>query len=893
MWLSNIMEDDMNMEEMWKDPKFREFARQYKMSLATKPKPPGPSGALGSKSTTDPHGDQEDRGRSRTRDTRIQSMYTHSRTLSRSPPADSETAHKPTDSAKNEHHQSIESGSASDKYVKLQELSPASSRSRQGSIYTERTPSRGERSAGPKFVRHNWEHKVRERSSYKQDEGYQSRRLRSTSRDRYHHRHSRSRSPRYDEDNYRDRKYRYERSQSPRQGQYNNSRHLYGDKHPRSPRYKDNYEARRLRSTSRDRYHRRHSRSRSPRYDKDNYSDRKYRRSRSRSPRRDQPPRHVNKAESPAPITLPSPPNDWNNTGYYYQAQTSYEVGGKNGSRENKNRGGRLKVKDKKTGEEVAYSTLLEKMSREDKYFFIKKHGHPFAAVVGLPYFNPYGNVPLENKLTKIVPKTTGKLFVSSGQRLDYAEYIEGRGVMRAAVIANIPNDATIDKGKFLTWGHFGPSTQIKVYNQVYASKPYYYHFRDKTGEKNWLIDAQATEYLADSASYHKKSGSTLAPIDYLRRHESKSSKSKNFQKLYFEEPNTENPYYYPILGIDKKYAGNTPVSEASAKYMAPDLLPSSTKARDARRADKIVAEEEARAKRLLDAKKASNGKVKVEAKRRVESDDEDSDIDNEGSKLVSRPARSNAASQAVPSLSKSSANPKSVKKLTKLNNLKPENEREEDAGEVMEDTTTTKPKPKKKMNKASVASLKSKWRVPSSEEELEGELVKKTDKRNNASTPPPPSSEEEEEPKKSMLSARERARRKMRPRPEPSVESQEEAEAEPESKDNKAQQGKKDELEMEVEVDGELSKPQHPVSLSESNDPGYLNKVASGSKRGQKRTASRVEEFEEGGGKGDDFSSVGYQPSDDGMRVVKVTKMSVKVPDLRAVATRTRHKTA
>ncbi|CAE6470424.1 unnamed protein product [Rhizoctonia solani] len=193
----------------------------------------------------------------------------------------------------------------------------------------------------------------------------------------------------------------------------------------------------------------------------------------------------------------------------------------------------------------------------------------------------------------------------------------------------------------------------------------------------------------------------------------------------------------------------------------------------------------------------------------------------------------------------------------------------------------------------ASVASLKSKWRVPSSEEELEGELVKKTDKRNNASTPPPPSSEEEEEPKKSMLSARERARRKMRPRPEPSVESQEEAEAEPESKDNKAQQGKKDELEMEVEVDGELSKPQHPVSLSESNDPGYLNKVASGSKRGQKRTASRVEEFEEGGGKGDDFSSVGYQPSDDGMRVVKVTKMSVKVPDLRAVATRTRHKTA
>ncbi|KEP44932.1 hypothetical protein V565_346030, partial [Rhizoctonia solani 123E] len=146
-------------------------------------------------------------------------------------------------------------------------------------------------------------------------------------------------------------------------------------------------------------------------------------------------------------------------------------------------------------------------MSREEKYHFIKEHGHPFAAVVGLPYFNPYGKVPLDDKLTAIIPKTVGLLSVSSGQRLDHSEYTEGRGVMRAAVIANIPDEATIDEGKFLTWAHFGPSARLKLpFLQVYALKPYFYHFRDKSGENNWLLDAQAAGYLSDSASYYKKS---------------------------------------------------------------------------------------------------------------------------------------------------------------------------------------------------------------------------------------------------------------------------------------------------------------------------------------------------------------------------------------------------
>ena len=102
-------------------------------------------------------------------------------------------------------------------------------------------------------------------------------------------------------------------------------------------------------------------------------------------------------------------------------------MGGKDGARADKSRGGRIQVQDKTTGEKVKYSTLLEKMSREEKYLFIKENGHPFASVAGLTYFNPYGKVPRDDKLTTIIPKTPGKLFVSSGQRLDYSEYIEGQ----------------------------------------------------------------------------------------------------------------------------------------------------------------------------------------------------------------------------------------------------------------------------------------------------------------------------------------------------------------------------------------------------------------------------------------------------------------------------------
>jgi hypothetical protein len=118
---------------------------------------------------------------------------------------------------------------------------------------------------------------------------------------------------------------------------------------------------------------------------------------------------------------MPKPPEGWASGDYYYNGKSSYGVtAGK--------RGGRLTVTDDQ-GNTVKSQTFLEKMTCKEKYEFIKEHNHAFAAAVGIPYFNPYGKVPLDEKLTKIIPKPREKRAVHEliGQRLDYDEYLEAR----------------------------------------------------------------------------------------------------------------------------------------------------------------------------------------------------------------------------------------------------------------------------------------------------------------------------------------------------------------------------------------------------------------------------------------------------------------------------------
>ncbi|CAE6445444.1 unnamed protein product [Rhizoctonia solani] len=614
-----IMEQEPNFEELWKDPKFREFVSQYGKPLATNSKPPSPPGAWGSKPETPcvNSNDDEDRGRLRTQETHIPSV------------------------------RSFDNRSSSplgDRLTELQGPLPTnevSAYSRQDLVHNKgidsrQSPSHRERSYSPypKASRPHWEQEASKDYCRNQDKQYHSsRRSRSTSRDQnyehaqYRRSRSRSRSPKhYNGYNRRYNSRSRSRSRSPRPSKY-------------SSRYKSRSRSRSPRPNKR--YPYRSERLSSPRHSYDHHEQHHYRRKRSQSPPRNQapPPRRTETKPLDPSKSLPNPPDGWSDKGYYHSARMSYTKGGKDGDRDGEMRGGPSMVVDK-SGTPRKYKTLLERMSKQEKYHFVKAHNHPFSDVAGIPYFNPYGKVPLDNKLTAIIPKAAESLFISSGQRLDFPEYLEGRAVTRAAISCNVPDNATIEPGKSLNWSHFGLSVRLNIYEYVYELKPYYYHFRDKTGENNWLIDSIAREYLKEVGGYLRKSGNTTVDaIEYLHRHAAKSMKNKEIQKSYIEEPDTENPYYFPKA--DRNYAGSTRV-EGATKRTNP--ASSSTKARDARRADRIVAQEEARAKVNTHSVKPAPTKavpktgVKIKTETKVNHGIEsDTDSDDEGLRIPQR----------------------------------------------------------------------------------------------------------------------------------------------------------------------------------------------------------------------------------------------------------------
>jgi hypothetical protein len=85
-------------------------------------------------------------------------------------------------------------------------------------------------------------------------------------------------------------------------------------------------------------------------------------------------------------------------------------------------------------------------------------------------------------------------------------------------------------------------------------------------------------------------------PVEYIRQHQSKNAKYQFAkEKMYIEEDDIKNPYYWVKSAPDKKYAGRALESKVPTKQA--ESLFSSAKVRDARRADKVVAREEVRAK--------------------------------------------------------------------------------------------------------------------------------------------------------------------------------------------------------------------------------------------------------------------------------------------------------
>ncbi|CAE6439235.1 unnamed protein product [Rhizoctonia solani] len=167
---------------------------------------------------------------------------------------------------------------------------------------------------------------------------------------------------------------------------------------------------------------------------------------------------------------------------------------------------------------------------------------------------------------------------------------------------SNLPRDVTTKPDKFLTWKYVGPSARKRVYDHAYAFK-----------SRGWHL-SQEDRRVAVSAPG-----------------------SSDVRKSYIQEPDHETPLYFPLYAtrVDRRYAGRAPASEAPTAPAAPTS--SSKKARDTRRANKIVAQEEARVGEFARAMKPVPSKtlkrtVSIKLKggvvihRRVESDDKDSD---------------------------------------------------------------------------------------------------------------------------------------------------------------------------------------------------------------------------------------------------------------------------
>jgi hypothetical protein len=85
-------------------------------------------------------------------------------------------------------------------------------------------------------------------------------------------------------------------------------------------------------------------------------------------------------------------------------------------------------------------------------------------------------------------------------------------------------------------------------------------------------------------------------PVEYIHRHQFKNAKNKFAkEKMYIEEDDIKNPYYWVKSAPDKKYAGRALESKVPTKQAESSF--SSAKVSDARRADKVVAREEVHAK--------------------------------------------------------------------------------------------------------------------------------------------------------------------------------------------------------------------------------------------------------------------------------------------------------
>ncbi|KAG8692870.1 hypothetical protein FRC09_010894, partial [Ceratobasidium sp. 395] len=394
-------------------------------------------------------------------------------------------------------------------------------------------------------------------------------------------------------------------------------------------------------------------------------------RSQSPAPRAPGRPRH---GKSPAKKPKATPESI-----AYYTCPTSYEKRqGKRGSRVHHTVDGKRQVR---------YTDLERLGTRKAKYEYVKKNGHLFGRMHGM-YFNPYSARPSKIQNYKRVKRppgfTTGRgefqIFEAIGLRGDYEYYKDILFCVRKAVVKYQPQNIELEEGTSYKWKHYGSGARQAIQKHVRERFPFFNHHRDETGDDSWAISLLAIQYLESAHSYTTYRGKKKTQR-YLRRHTSNKKDDEDEDEDEEEEEEEEEgegagegksggrinlgdykddyddnaaPHQSKGAGPSRSKVALPRAQQPTAstsRAPAPDLPPQSTN-RDNRRADKLVAREEARARAQPPVKSvaaststiASKGKCKKHPPRKqvlpASTEDnglDDSESDNEAARQVTK----------------------------------------------------------------------------------------------------------------------------------------------------------------------------------------------------------------------------------------------------------------
>ncbi|CAE6359517.1 unnamed protein product [Rhizoctonia solani] len=193
------------------------------------------------------------------------------------------------------------------------------------------------------------------------------------------------------------------------------------------------------------------------------------------------------------------------------------------------------------------------------------------------------------------------KAYEIAGWKVDYDEYLNYLEDLRVCVIRNTPVAPNIGDGKKVTWSHYGATARRKIYRSMEQKRPILKAFRDKTGDNNWFVRDTAQIYLSQAKTYNNTKNSKGREV-YMRRNRDGGQAAAGNKGVDSDSEEEKDRHKGNISNSTNSSSHPPPKSNSRSKSSVSSNSKTSSdsntsRSREARRADRIVAEEEARAR--------------------------------------------------------------------------------------------------------------------------------------------------------------------------------------------------------------------------------------------------------------------------------------------------------